>query len=273
LLFQHPTIAELATAATASAIGLPKAEQGLVEGTAPLTPIQRWFFEQELDEAHHYNQSFLFAVKEPLDLKALARALARLELHHDALRLRFAATAHPVEQTFAAPSPSVPLEQVDLSAVADHELAGFLETNGLRAQASLDFTQGPLWRAVYFDCGSQRPGRLLLAIHHLAVDGVSWRILVEDLERAYEQERDGHPAQLPTKTSSVKEWAERLAALVCRGEVPGGVQHWHQLAAESNSSLPVDLNGGENTEASARTVKVRLETAETEALLQRAPAA
>jgi amino acid adenylation domain-containing protein/non-ribosomal peptide synthase protein (TIGR01720 family) len=273
LLFQHPTIAELAAAAAASAIALPKAEQGLVEGTAPLTPIQRWFFEQELAQSHHYNQAFLFTVQDPLNLKALARALARLEQHHDALRLRFAATTHPDGQTFAAPSPSVPLEQVDLSAVTDHQLTGCIETNGLRAQASLNFTQGPLWRAVYFDCGSQRPARLLLAIHHLAVDGVSWRILVEDLERAYEGERDGHPAQLPSKTSSVKEWAERLAAMVRRGEVPGGVQYWHQLAAESKNSLPVELDGGENTEASARTVKVHLETAETEALLQRAPAA
>jgi amino acid adenylation domain-containing protein/non-ribosomal peptide synthase protein (TIGR01720 family) len=272
LLFQNQTIAKLAAVATVASQE-PKAEQTLVQGGAPLTPIQHWFFKQELADPNYYNQSFLFIVKERLDMDALERALAHLERHHDALRMRFATIGNPDEQTFALPSPSAPLERVNLSDVADHELSGAIEAGAAHAQTTLDFIEGPMWRAVYFDCGSQRPARLLLAIHHLAVDGVSWRILLEDLERAYQQERAGEPAELPLKTTSVREWAERLSAFVNGNEIPGGTQHWRQIAADASGSLPVDLENGENTESSSRTVIVRLEVAETDALLQQAPSA
>jgi non-ribosomal peptide synthase protein (TIGR01720 family) len=272
LLFQNQTIAKLATVAIVDS-ELPKAEQALVQGSAPLTPIQHWFFEQELADPHHYNQSFLFTVKEPLDLEVLERALAHLERHHDALRMRFATIGNPDQQTFALPSPSSPLVRVNLTDVADHELSAAIEAAAAHAQTTLDYVEGPMWRAVYFDCGSQRPGRLLLAVHHLAVDGVSWRILVEDLERAYQQERAGEPAKLPSKTTSVREWAERLSAFVNRDGAPGETQHWREVAAGASASLPVDLENGDNTESSSRTVIVRLEAAETEALLQQAPSA
>ena len=211
LLFQNQTIAELAAVASPVA-ELPKAEQGVVLGTAPLMPIEQWFFEQELADSQHYNQSFLFTVKETLDLAALGRALAELERHHDALRLRYTTIKYPGEKSFASPSASAPFERVDLSAAADSDLADSIEAAAALAQATLDYTKGPIWRAVYFDCGSQRASRLLLVIHHLAVDGVSWRILLEDLERIYEQERAGQKIDLHAKTTSIKEWSERLSA-------------------------------------------------------------
>ena len=272
LLFQYQTIAELSANVTA-AVQRPQAAQGLVQGTAPLTPIQHWFFSQELAEPHHYNQAFLFSVNEPLQVEPLARALANLEQHHDALRLRMAPTTHPEEQTFAAPSSEVPLDRVDLSTVGDGEVASAIESAATRAQTGLDFARGPVWRAVYFDLGRGRGARLLLAIHHLAVDGVSWRILIEDLERAYQQEQAGVPARLAAKTTSVKEWAERLVDAVKQGKIPGGSEHWRAFASGYAAKLPVELNGGENTEGSARTVKVRLSADETEALLHRAPVA
>ena len=150
LLFQNQTIAELAAVATVAS-ELPKAEQILVQGSAPLTPIQHWFFEQELADPHYYNQSFLFTVNESLDMDALERALAHLERHHDALRLRFATNVNPRQQTFALPSPSAPFERLNLSTVADYELSGAIEAAAAHAQTTLDYTQGPMWRAIYFD--------------------------------------------------------------------------------------------------------------------------
>jgi aryl carrier-like protein len=86
-LFQFPTIAELSTVAdTTPAI---EAEQGLVSGSAPLTPIQRWFFEQEVIDPHHFNQALLLDVAQPLDAGSLETAISHLVRHHDALRLRF----------------------------------------------------------------------------------------------------------------------------------------------------------------------------------------
>jgi amino acid adenylation domain-containing protein/FkbH-like protein/non-ribosomal peptide synthase protein (TIGR01720 family) len=273
LLFQNQTIAELAAVASAVA-EVAKAEQGAVEGAAPLAPIEHWFFEQELADPQHYNQSFLFTVKESLDLAALERALAQLEQHHDALRLRYASTRYPAEKSFAPPSAAGLFERVDLSTVLESDLAASIETAAALAQASLDYTKGPLWRALYFDCGWKQPHRMLLVIHHLAVDGVSWRILLEDLERIYEQERGGQKVKLHAKTTSVKEWSVRLSsAYAIDSNSALGLDYWRGATSVPIAALPVELNEGTNSEGSAHTLTLRLEASETESLLQRAPAA
>src|SRR5262249_16692493 len=91
-LFERQTIAELAGAAE----GSPgtRGEQGAVTGPVPLTPIQHWFFEQDLLDPHHYNQSMLLEAREPIDRKALENAFGLLLAHHDALRLRFVRDAN-----------------------------------------------------------------------------------------------------------------------------------------------------------------------------------
>src|SRR5205823_7451987 len=86
-LFQHQTISELAAVTTISREGA--AEEEAVEGFIPLTPIQRWFFEQELPEPHHYNQAVMLELRSPADAGLLEKSLERLVEHHDALRLRF----------------------------------------------------------------------------------------------------------------------------------------------------------------------------------------
>src|SRR5205085_11834525 len=90
-MFQHHTIAELA--AVAGSAPTSTAEQGLVTGAVPLTPIQHSFFACKLPEPHHFNQALLFAVRRPLDAALLEQALWHLLRHHDALRMRFVQTA------------------------------------------------------------------------------------------------------------------------------------------------------------------------------------
>jgi non-ribosomal peptide synthase protein (TIGR01720 family) len=273
LLFENQTIAELAAVAVQGS-EISTAAQLPVQGNAPLVPIQHWFFEQELANPFHYNQSFIFTVSKRLDLSVLERALAHLERHHDALRIRFATVSSPTLQIFASPSNSVPLEHADLTSVADGALREIIELRAADAQQTLNYIDGPVWRVVYFDCGPQRSARVLIVVHHLAVDGVSWRILLEDLERCYQQEAAGESMRLPQKTTSVKEWAERLSTFMDRNEVPGGVRYWHENATDRESAVvPIDLDDGENLESSARTIAVCLDVAETEALLQQAPSA
>src|SRR6185369_15628939 len=101
------------------------------------------------------------------------------------------------------------LSVVDLSNVMGN-LGVAVERAAGALQASLDIAGGPLLRAGLFDLGAGQPGRLLVVVHHLAIDGVSWRILLEDLQIAYEQLRRGQNVQLPAKTTSFKAWAERL---------------------------------------------------------------
>ena len=269
-LFQHQTVAELATAGTTPAV---QVEQGPVTGAVPLTPIQRWFFEQHLPDPHHYNQAVLLEVRQALDPALVERALQQLLLHHDALRLRFVRVASGWQQINAGPDDAVPFSGVDLSALAEAGQEPAVEAAAAELQASLNLMEGPLLRGALFDLGPQKPGRLLLVIHHLAIDGVSWRILLEDLWTAYQQLSRGEAIQLPPKTTSFKRWAERLADYAQSGALQRETAYWLSQSWTRSSRLPVDYPGGGNTVASARTVRVSLSTAETRALLQEVPAA
>ncbi|MCC6857891.1 MAG: hypothetical protein IT158_04985 [Bryobacterales bacterium] len=111
----------------------------------------------------------------------------------------------------------------------------------------------------------RRPGRLLWVIHHLAVDGVSWRILLEDFQRAYAGQA------LPARTASFQQWARRLEGYASSDEVSDQLHYW--LRAHRATPLPVDFPGGENTEASARSITVSLPEEDTRTLLREAPAA
>src|SRR5690606_35203940 len=117
--------------------------------------------------------------------------------------------------------------------------------------------------------GRGQPRRLLIAIHHLAVDGVSWGILVEDLWRAYRKLADGEPVALPPRTTSFRQWAERLVELAATPEAAGQEELWLQQLPEDPPRLPRDLPGDDVTVAGSRTVRVQLTGAETEALLRR----
>ncbi len=271
-VFQHRTVAELAAAAGAAPAA--QAPQGLVTGDLPLTPIQRWFFAQRLPNPHHYNQSALLELRRPLAPETLRRAFERLLLHHDALRLRFSAGEDGWRQTIGEDT-RVELRQIDLAACGAAELPARIAEEGARLQASLDIAEGPLVGAALFDCGPERPGRLLIAIHHLAVDGVSWRILLPDLIALYEQQAGGEPARLPAKTSSYQQWAERLAAYAAEPALDAERAFWRRQGETPAAPLPLDLPEGRaaNTEATVARVAVELDADETAALLQSLPKA
>ncbi|MCP4655899.1 MAG: amino acid adenylation domain-containing protein, partial [bacterium] len=270
-LFQYQTIAELA--AVAGAATPLRADQGTVTGELPLTPIQRWFFELRLPEPHHFNQAVLLEVGEALDSRRLERALAALEEHHDALRLRFLREQAGWRQLNAAPGGAVPLVRVNLSAQPDERRRAAVTEVASGLQASLDLGRGPLWRAALFDLGPDRAGRLLWVIHHLAVDGVSWRVLLEDLERTVRQLERGEPITLPPKTESFKGWAERLHEYAGSEAAHQEPAWWLAEPGTRTSPLPADFRGGVNTVASARTVSVAFEADETRSLLREVPAA
>jgi amino acid adenylation domain-containing protein/non-ribosomal peptide synthase protein (TIGR01720 family) len=265
-IFQHQTIAELA--AVAKPTGTLKAFQGLVTGSLPLTPIQHWFFAKNLPEAHHYNQAFLLEVPPNLNPDLLQQALQQLLLHHDALHLRFNQTEACWQQFNALPDETVPFSLIDLSTLKEGALSQTIESTSSQLQASLNLNSGPLLRVALFHLGTQKPDRLLLVIHHLAVDGVSWRILLEDLQTAYQQLESGKPIQLPPKTTSFKHWAEKLTEYAQSPAATKELTYWSNISTAKITHLPVDSKGGANTKSSARSVKVSLNEKETRALLQ-----
>jgi len=261
-IFQHPTIAELARIAQPSTRAAASREP--VTGPVELTPIQRWLFEQELPSPHHFNQSVLLKLREPAEAEALAGAVRELVRHHDALRLRFERQGEGWRQ-WHAEAEGV-LSRVDLSGESEWRKA--LEADASRVQQSLSLTSGPLLRVVHYRLGDAGE-RLLVVIHHLAVDGVSWRILLEDLQRAYEQLRAGRSVELPAKTTSFQEWSRRLHEHARSSTLAAEAAYW--LESESPARLPVDFPGGDNTVASARSVSLTLSEEETRSLLQEVP--
>jgi len=269
--FQHQTIAELA--AVAGTTPAVQAEQGLVVGLVPLTPIQQSFFARNLPEPHSFTQAVLIETGRRLDPSLIEETVRRLLLHHDALRLRYERDADGWRQSNSGETGETPFSQLDFSALPVGELDDAVESAIEAAQSSLDLSSGALLKVTLIEQGAGKPGLVLLTVHHLAVDVVSWRILIEDFQSVYETLSEGRQPQLTEKTTSFKGWAERMAAHVCEGGFASDARYWLEQLREHGRPLPLDFDGGRNTLSSARVVTSTLDPDETRALLQEVPQA
>ncbi|KWU48937.1 non-ribosomal peptide synthetase [Pseudomonas palleroniana] len=263
-LFQHQTVRTLAAIATRSQ--QVKAEQGVLTGSSGLTPIQHWFFDTDIPNRQHWNQALLLAPQQLLDPHRLEQALLAVLEHHDALRLSFTAR----DAQWHAEHLAVPEGGVLMQAhVRDMDQCTALFTD---TQRSLDLAHGPLLRALLVD-GPQGQQRLLIAIHHLVVDGVSWRVVLEDLQTVYRQLSDGQSVGLPAKTSALRDWAARLQAYAGSESLREELGTWQARLAGPEVALPVDRAHGSLRNRDADTVSVRLDAEHTLQLLQQAPSA
>lgn len=269
-LFQHQTIAELAL--VVEAITPPRNEAECVTGTLPLTPIQHRFFEQVQTHPHHWNQAVLLELNQPLNLNLLEQAVFHLLSHHDALRLRFEQTRAGWKQAYVDLNNGIPVERVDLTPISPAERQSVIETESATWQTRLHLAQGPLLRVVWFDSGEISSSRLLLIVHHLVVDGVSWRILLDDLQTAYSQLQQGQTVTLPPKTASFQQWANQLQEDAQSGAIQQDFQYW-QRRQQDIVPLPRDFSGEQNWVSTAQTVMLSLSAQDTETLLHQIPAA
>ncbi|MGW6209867.1 condensation domain-containing protein, partial [Streptomyces sp. NPDC055089] len=265
MIFKHQTIVEIAVHAGATT--LVDAEQGRVVGDVPLTPIQHWFFEKELPAFDHFNQAELL-VTDALDPDVLRLALTDLVEHHDALRLRCESGEDGWRQFLDEPVDTGILDVHDLSDIAADALNSVSLGIAEETQRGLDLAKGPLIRCALLELGATRGQRLLIAVHHLAVDGVSWRILLEDLGSCYEQRAAGKAPRLPAKTTSFRAWAERLRAFAESEPARAEFDYWAE--AKPGGQVPRDRDG-HNDLGSASTVAVTLTPDETRALLRDVP--
>lgn len=270
-LFSHQTIAQLAILAETTAT--TEIDQGLVTGEVPLTPIQKWFFEQNLPEPDHFNQSVLLEVPADLQPDLLKPAIAKLLYHHDALRLRFLHKQGQWQQYHSDDWESFGFQVMDLSPMSSGEQLTTMAEISEAQQRSLNLEKGPLISAIFFQLGDA--GRLLIIIHHLVVDGVSWRIFLEDLLTSYHQLETGKPLELPLKTSSFKNWAEEIQNYAQNPEHKSYLDYWLKQDFPSIPHLPLDYQADtkSNTVAHARTVSFTLGEEQTRLLLQDVPQA
>jgi non-ribosomal peptide synthase protein (TIGR01720 family) len=266
-LYEHPTVAELAEVLGDAPAAGPSAEveQGTITGPVELGPVQRWFLEAERIDAHHFNQTQLVPVEQPLDAEAWERVLDRLLRHHDALRLRFERGAQGWTQRCAEPDASVPLVFERLAELDEAAQRERIEELASSLQTTLDLEHGPLARFAVLDLGGGR--QLLLAIlHHIAVDAVSWPVLGEDIARLAEQAAGGSDLELPPKTTSFQAWTAGLAEHA--RSTAAATDAWCAGDWEGVSALPLDRPGGENTYGASRRLDVSLDEERTAKLLK-----
>jgi amino acid adenylation domain-containing protein/non-ribosomal peptide synthase protein (TIGR01720 family) len=267
-LFRYLTIAVLA--ASVSEVVTETIDQGVVTGDVPLTPIQHWYFETNPGHPDHFDQSVLVELRGGLSRDALRDALAAVIAHHDALRMRFYLVDGRWTQHNTQVEPTKLLTVHDLSGVAGERTEAAIASVAASVHRSFDLALRPLLKAALFDFGGGRRPVLLLAVHHLVVDGVSWRILLEDLDTAYQQVARGETAVLEQKTTAFRDWALRLTDFTHGGGFDDELAYWADVTSQNDLGLPVD-HAGRNTASSTRSVSLGLSTEETRALLQDVP--
>jgi amino acid adenylation domain-containing protein/non-ribosomal peptide synthase protein (TIGR01720 family) len=235
-MFQHPSIAALAIVARPLDNVVARTEE--LAGDVPLTPIQHAFFELPLERRDHWNQSVLLRLDQPLDSAMLEASLQRLVEHHGALRLRF--ERHPDGSWRQWQEPN---QRMPLAASIRIDTTAEVESRANEVQRSLDLKNGPLLRAVQMIL-PDGSARLLIAIHHLVVDGVSWRILLEDLQAVYRAFETQAPVRLAAKSDAFLTWARALRSYADSDALASELGYWRDVVrsherTSTTTGLPV----------------------------------
>lgn len=276
-IFQAPTLAQLAVLADLSVPVQKLWSPEQYGNTVPLTPIQCWFFEQNFPDPNHWNQSLLFVTSRPLEPRHFRFAVSALLGKHAVLRSRFTHAALGWQQTIAGCNDELPCEMVDLSGMADTQQMDAIERQMVSDQCSLNLSKGPLIRVVYFNFGADQPGRLLIIVHHLVMDGISWPILLEDLQVAYQQHDFGLPTRLSPPTTSFQTWALRLTEYAQSADLTQEANFWLHTCEHLDPALSIvgaahtPPGSSQNTESTAQKISKLLEREETQALLRDTP--
>lgn len=258
-LFQHQTVAELALVAQLST-ETKSVPSGLAEPNEKAvlpTPIQSWFFKQSLENPHHFNQATCLSLPAGIDHEALDKALAAVFRHHDALRLR---KSKQQTKLFYA--------KTETSRVRWCEAKEF-DATVQELQQSLHLDNGPLFQVAGFESDKKQASRLLIVAHHLVIDAVSWRILLEDFYEAYQQIRASGTILLPAKTASYQAWSEQLNK--SRNLAAADYAYWLECVRNATvikKLLPKDKNQIATIKTSEMVV-ASLNFEQTELLLQR----
>ena len=270
-MFEHPTIHSLAQVVMFDDKPRPGSEP--VTGDYPLTPIQRWFMKLNLAQPQHWNQAVLLSFDHCMEPGPLRAALNALIKHHAVLRSRFVYENDDWHGHIPEEWVEPPLDLFILGEMEEGEALEQIHQIGSEIQSGLDPNRGLCFRAGLFHASSSAC-YLLLAAHHLVIDGVSWRFLLEDLLNAYDQARQNLEIYLPAPSTSFPGWAKYLALQV--KPVETALQYWQHLAdprVESNRRWNHrHFKDAENLEADEDLVHVTLSAEETRQLLQEVPA-
>ncbi|MGI6835530.1 lichenysin non-ribosomal peptide synthetase LicA [Bacillus paralicheniformis] len=262
-LFQHSTIGELS--AYVQAADDQPIDQNPVEGEVTLTPIQRWFFERKFTNEHHWNQSVMLHALTGFDPETAGKALSKLIEHHDALRMVYQRNGDGIVQYNRGLEETAVRPEVIRFNESGAELEAAVLKASNRIQSSIDLTEGPLLKAAIFK--TDQGDHLLIVIHHLVVDGISWRILLEDFAAGYAQAEKGEPIILQDKTHSFAEYAARLEEYAGSKAFAKEIGYWQEIEQAETAALPKDDEAEDKRMRHTKTAEFSLSKEETEQLM------
>lgn len=274
-VFLHQTLGALAEALDERETKEPsrgRVETTPLTGEVPPTPVQRWFLDTHPRHPEHFDMSLHFELAPGTDTTLVVDAARQVLVRHDMLRLRAERVDGAWRQHLDADAHDLAVRTLDASAMTEEETDRAVHAEALRERPVSRLSEGPLFEAVVVDTGERDRHRILLSAHHLVVDGVSWRVILEDLATAYDQLATGRPVDLGERTSSFPEWARRLAAHTREGGFDTDLPAWLDMV-ENVPALPLDHTGGANDVASQDVVTVAVPPEDAEALLSWGPGA
>ncbi|SOB81286.1 non-ribosomal peptide synthase domain TIGR01720/amino acid adenylation domain-containing protein [Streptomyces sp. 1331.2] len=273
-IFEHRTVAALATVVTETA-GPAAEEPGAGLGEVPLTPIKHWLLARS-DDLDGYTMSAVLQAPARLDPGHLTRAVQALLDHHDALRARLSPAP---DRRLVIPAPgavdaATAVHRADATGLDGPDLIRLVHAEGEAARDRLDLAAGRLVQVVWVDRGPTTPGLLLLVIHHLVVDGVSWRILLPDLAEAHQAVAAGREPELQAVGTSLRRWAQRLTEEAATPARMADAAWWQDVLRTPDPLLGRRaLDPARDTQATAGRIETVLPPEVTEAVLTKVPAA
>ncbi|WP_329619105.1 amino acid adenylation domain-containing protein [Streptomyces sp. NBC_01255] len=279
LMFKHRTVAALAAAATAG--GQPGTDRrepaGSGLGWMPLLPVMRQIAEH-VGNHDGFTMSTVVELPTGIDETGLTATLAAVVDHHDMLRSRL--RVHAGEQGLDAAAPGT-LDVASLirrrPCTGDWDNPAWRQetkADVVAAARELDAEAGRMARFIWCDAGPDTAGQLIIVLHHLVTDGVSWHILLSDLAQAWDAVRQGRSPRLATVPTTMRSWSYGLLQAAGAPDRVAELDHWRDLLDRPEPQLGARaLDPAIDVRATMDTVRITLDHPTTEALLTTLPAA
>ncbi|MGO4964300.1 MULTISPECIES: bacitracin non-ribosomal peptide synthetase BacC [Bacillus] len=262
-LFANPQIKSLSRYVKAETD--KSASYETVEGEVLLTPIQQEYFSLNKTDRNHYNHAVILYRKNGFDESIVKRVFREIIQHHDALRTVFREEGGKIIQYNRGPGKKLfDLFVYDVSSENDQPQKVYQLATEL--QQSIDIKTGPLVKLALFK--TNNGDHLLIIIHHLVVDGISWRILFEDLALGYSQLSNGEKVEFYPKTASYQEYAHHIKEYSKTEKLLGEKQYWLKAVCEDVKFLEMNEDAGVFKVEDSKTFSTELEKEETARLLR-----
>jgi iturin family lipopeptide synthetase C len=238
-IFTFPTIKQLATKIRPLRV---MSDQGEVTGEVMCSPVQEWFFKNAKTDLHHFNQSALLHFPEGITLATVNKIIEKLVQQHDALRMIVKSVDGKIIQYNKGLELKASIQEFQFAKQNDAERLMLAKSNEI--QASINLETGPLMQIGLFHL--KEGSRLLMVIHHLVVDGVSWRILLEDFETLHRQLLKNEPLALPLKTDSFQLWTKHLQSYAKSKPFKRALEYWERTTHFRANRILRDFLTGKN---------------------------